>query len=112
MKIIGISVLSLVVVGAFALAGCAVGGESEESDAQGNQDVEDVDTQSQAQVSSSGGAGGTTRPWCAARKTCYDKCDKDYKGSPGPIATCKQLCDKEVESKCRKIGGGTGIVIL
>ena len=44
---------------------------------------------------------GAKPPWCAARKTCYDGCDRSYPGGGGPLATCKKICDKKVADKCR-----------
>lgn len=76
------------------------------------EDAVEVGVTSQALQSPTVGA-TDTRPWCAARKTCYDQCDKDYSRSPGPLATCKQLCDKTTASKCRTIAGGVyGAVIF
>lgn len=65
------------------------------------------------QALQSGGGGLGAKPWCAARKTCYDKCDTDYPGSPGPLATCKKLCDTTTASKCRPGAVGSfGTVIF
>jgi hypothetical protein len=71
----------------------------------------EADTQTlgsaQQPLISTGGIGGLgAKPWCAARKACYDQCDRDYTG--GPRTTCKQLCDQTTASKCRP-GLATGV---
>ena len=76
------------------------------------EDAVEVGGTAQALQSTSLGNTGA-KPWCAARKACYDQCDKDYGKSAGPLATCKQLCDKTTASKCRPISGGAyGAVIF
>jgi hypothetical protein len=61
-------------------------------------DTQPLGTTQQALISS-GGLGA--KPWCAARKNCYDQCGRDYPGGGGPLSTCKQLCDTTTASKCR-----------
>lgn len=69
----------------------------------------EIVTSQQALIS--GGAGGLgAKPWCAARKTCYDQCDRDDPSGGGPLSTCKQLCDPTTASKCRP--GVVGGVVL
>ena len=70
-----------------------------------------IGTSRQALIS--GGAGGVSaKPWCAARKECYDQCDRDYPSGGGPRTTCKQICDLSTASKCRPglTGGGAAVI--
>jgi hypothetical protein len=72
---------------------------------------EESDTQalgSTRQALSIATGGFEAKPWCAARKTCYDQCDRDYPSGGGPLSTCKKICDATTASKCRPgvVGGG------
>jgi len=72
-------------------------------------DAPELATARQALIS--GGAGGlSAKPWCAARKNCYDQCGRDYPTGGGPLSTCKKLCDTTTASKCRP--GAVGGIVL
>lgn len=83
--------------------------ESADTSADAADTAPELGTSQQALIS--GGAGGLgAKPWCAARKTCYDQCDRDYPSGGGPLSTCKQLCDQTTASKCRP--GAVGGLVL
>jgi hypothetical protein len=88
-----------------------VEGAAHESDARTEDGATVIGSSRQPLIS--GGAGGVSaKPWCAARKECYDQCDRDYPSGGGPRTTCKQICDVTTASKCRPGFAGGGAVIF